>query len=620
MQEGPQSTKAILRSAIVAGLCAAYLIAMGAEPTSHADTARDILLARDGLATGVYQGCASSFGTFRQGALWVRAIAASLVMGLGPVGQHFAIALWLIAGVTAFDHMVRKHFGSAIDWRSTAIFFALTILAVGYPNLWNPTIASFAVVLLTWALLEVATRGSHVSAVAAGAALALCAEASWSAFMMAPVVGLAVVVACIRPLLGLVGAAIGCLIPSLAWSYPTWVVNSQALLRESWQLPFVAVGGLLGLISGLAMRRRWGALPVESRRRWMIGSMVVSIAALTLAASLLANRLLISPQYLFTALPSAVILTSLALSTGAGTPRRGSVASAITLTILAIPITAAWVWYFGISGGASIPNYSMREAKILADHFYGAGFSFHDVQRHLRGPDSLALMYSIAAYAPDASPQPTRDLADVRVLAGVDRSTLAALPNGVIQRVDLGRRRTARLVPIDGWIGLAPSRVCYSAIEPQTLECAEVPNPSVPISGSFSDLIFPSFPGIYDAYRRFTERVPGQVPTVRWELPINVRGTDSARHVQLASIIAPPWRIERVKGVAFRGRLPSRSVVIERGGGVSGQLVVSAKVTPNREYPPEILETRPQEVAIRRIVEQLPPAGPFICSALDTCP
>ncbi len=199
-----------LRAALVAAMAGAYLLAMGVEPTSHTDTARDILLARDGLLSGVYHGCDSSFGTFRQGALWVRFLALTWALGLGPIFQHLAIAGWLVLGVCLFDRFVRKHFGEEIGFPSTAMFLALIVLAVGYPNLWNPTIASLGVVLLTWSLLEVATCGSIWSACASGISLVLTAEASWSAFLVGPIVALTTAMSCRTPLRALVlGGASG---------------------------------------------------------------------------------------------------------------------------------------------------------------------------------------------------------------------------------------------------------------------------------------------------------------------------------------------------------------------------------------------------------------------------
>ena len=84
----------------------------------------------------------------------------------------------------------------------------------------------------------------------------------------------------------------------------------------------------------------------------------------------------------------------------------------------------------------------------------------------------------------------------------------------------------------------------------------------------------------------------------------------------------PPWRIERVEGVAYRGTLPARHVVLERSGARSGRLVLAAMPSTMtlKDYPPDFLETRPEEAALRRSLQRLPPLGRRACEPNGTCP
>src|SRR5207249_11448883 len=109
--------------------------------------------------------------------------------------------------------------------------------------------------------------------------------------------------------------------------------------------------------------------------------------------------LLFSPQYYLAALPALAILLGLGLRRIRVTSALGAMlATAIPVALLLLPLAAAVFWRFGVAAGAaSVPAYSMREAEILAAGFWNAGYSFSDVQRHLRGPASLGL---IAAMAP----------------------------------------------------------------------------------------------------------------------------------------------------------------------------------------------------------------------------
>jgi hypothetical protein len=264
----------------------------------------------------------------------------------------------------------------------------------------------------------------------------------------------------------------------------------------------------------------------------------------------------------------------------------------------------------------------MREASVLARHLFDAGLSFSDIQRHLRGPDSIDLMYSIAPFTPDPAGTNEPHLQNLRVFAFAKSKRPADRVPASGREVDLGRGRQVWIIPIDGWVGLAPSRVCFSSpTRAATAECAEFDGPSIAQHGRFRDLAFPSFPGAHDAFVRLTQTLGhGDAIEVTWELPIDLRGADAERHVQLASIIGPPWVIERVDGVGHRGALPARSVILDRSAALSGRLLVASKSVPHREYPPEILETRANETELRRSLAQLPPLGPYICAVLDTCP
>ncbi len=110
-----------------------------------------------------------------------------------------------------------------------------------------------------------------------------------------------------------------------------------------------------------------------------------------------------------------------------------------------------------------------------------------------------------------------------------------------------------------------------------------------------------------------------------WELPVEIHGDDAERYFDVVGVISPPWVIEGVEGIGHRGELPSRHVVLDRSGGSSGRLVLAAQVAPwqaggGQDYPPDFLETRADEAALRRSLQQLPPLGRRICDLLGTCP
>jgi hypothetical protein len=623
----------IVRALAVASLTAAYLIAMGVEPPAHKDTARDMLLGRDGTEFGIFDGCEAAFGGFRQGVLWPRLLALTMSLGLGPAGQHAIMAALLAASICLFDRTVLDHFGEDMGWTPTAMYLPLVVVAAGYPNLWNPILAPLPVALLLLALLQLATHGTIGAACASGVSLATAAEGHPASLLIAPVIVLLSLMSCQRPILALTLAALSGVVPSLAFSYTTWVFDGRALLQESWYIPLLAIALVFGLILANTFRRRWLALAVERRRRWLLLVMVGCVGSQAVAASILSGRILLSPQYYLTVLPALVILAGLVIRRMRREVDPGRfrivMLNGIPAAFLSVPLAGAMVWRFGVSSGdASVPAYSMRESEILARHFWTSGYSFPDVQRHLRGPDSLLLFTAIAPFAPGPQTSVDRPMPDLRVLKfGDGHGPGKELPVGG-DEVDLGRRRHAWVLPLDGWVGIAPSRLCFTSLErADASRCAEVSSSSIDFRGRYRDLAYPAFPGLHRALEEFRTMVPVSRMKVTWELPVVTRGEDAERYFDVAGVVGPAWVVGRVDGVGHRGELPSRHVVLDRTGATSGHIVLSTlamtsdgPIRTGEDYPPDFLETRTDEAVLRESITRLPPLGHFMCTLLDTCP
>jgi hypothetical protein len=614
------------RALAVVALTGAYLAAMGLEPTIHKDSARDMLLARDGLAFGAFDGCSAAFGDFRQGVLWIRFLALTFAAGLGPVGQHAILASLLVLSVCLLDRGALDHFGDAIGWAPAALFFALVLVATGYPNLWNPLFAPLGIVCLTLGLLQVVTHGSTRAACASAASLALAAEGHPAALLTAPVVVAALCMSCRRPVRALLLSIVSGVVPSFAVSSSSWLHNGQAMLREAWYVPLMAAALAGAVVGAWGVRGAWLALPVDRRRRWLLAMIVLSVLVQAAAASILSHRVLFSPQYYLAMLPALAILGGLGLWRIRASAIFGGwgrvVATAIVTVLLLVPLAVAAIWRFGISSRtASMPNYSMREAEILACSFWKAGYSFPDVQRHARGPDGFGLMASMAPFAPSPNGSVERPMEDLRILAFADGyEPDGGLPAGG-RSVNLGYGRTAWILPLDGWVRLAPARVCFAALAGAGVPvCTDVATSSIAYRGRYNDLAFPALPGVHDARMQFRDAFRSATMKTTWELPIDIHGDDAERYVELVGVIGAPWVIERVEGVGHRGELPSRHVVLDRSGSTSGRMILASARAPWQDYPPDFLETRPGEAALRHSIERLPPLGHRICALLGTCP
>ena len=212
-------------------------------------------------------------------------------------------------------------------------------------------------------------------------------------------------------------------------------------------------------------------------------------------------------------------------------------------------------------------------------------------------------------------------MADLRVLAFSERNR----PDGPIpadgEEVDLGWGRRAWILPLDGWVRLAPSRACFgdSATVASEADCVDVDSASIGYTGRYRDLYDRSFP----ALRKARERMDGRSrEDFKWELPIEITGEDDERHFDIVGLIGvAPWTIERVEGVSYRGDLPARHVVLERSENRSGRLVLAAAPSGMtlKQYPPDFLETRPAEGPLRRSLQRLPPLGHLVCESLGVC-
>jgi hypothetical protein len=193
------------------------------------------------------------------------------------------------------------------------------------------------------------------------------------------------------------------------------------------------------------------------------------------------------------------------------------------------------------------------------------------------------------------------------------------------EELDLGRGRRAWILPLDGWVRLAPSRACFAPerATANDADCVDIESDSIGYTGRYRDLYDRTFPAFRAALRDASRAAAPAGRRHTWVLPIEITGSDPERHVDIVGLVGvAPWRIERVEGVAYRGKLPARHVVLERGGRSSGRLVLAAAPSQMslKEYPPDFLETRPEEAALRRSLRRLPPLGHRICESVGTCP
>ena len=254
--------RGIVRAVCIAMLTVAYMGAVGGEMPVYNDTTQDMLLARDGVAFGTFAGgSTTTFPGIRMGELWVRILAFTFALGLGPVTQQ-AIAM-VLAGlsIALFDRAIRRYFGDDIGWAPVAVLLPLMLVSIFYPIATQGYLGAPALVSSTLALLYVTTSGSTLAACVAGASLAFGAELHPVMLLGVPVFVVTVAMSCRQPALALPLAIASGIAAALAMSFHGWIGNAQT--HPSQRLVRAAGGERAG---GRARDRRVRTAPVAGTR------------------------------------------------------------------------------------------------------------------------------------------------------------------------------------------------------------------------------------------------------------------------------------------------------------------------------------------------------------------
>jgi len=614
--------RGISRGLWVALLTAIYMIAVGGWMPVYNETTEDMLLGRDGMEFGIFNGgCGTTFPGIRQPELFTRFLAATFAIGLGPVGQQVIMILITALSLALFDRAARKHFGEDIGWVPAAVLLPIMLIVFVYPIATPGYLCPPTLVASTLGLLYLATTGTTRAACICGVGVAFAGEFHVIGLLGVPVFVMTLFLACRQPIRGPLLGIASAIAAALLMSFNGWVNNAKTILRHP-EVVALATGALIVVaLIGIRWRPSWQKLDIGQRRRFLLLGIVGLVAAEVMAGAVITRKTAM-PHYFLFAFPALAILVGLGLRRLRAHGAAGRIAAlAIPVLLLATHLSFGAVWRFGMSTGTvSLPDYSMREAEILARHLWAKGYTFPDVQRHLRGPQSLDLMGALSVFAPSPDGPFERPMADVRVVAFAERNR----PDGAVpasgEEVDFGLGRRAWILPLDSWVRLAPSRVCFEATAERKPDCVEIESASIGYGGTFRDLRDRSFPALGEARSAI---VDGFSRSFTWELPVEITGEDPERHIDIVGLVGvAPWMIARVEGVAYRGDLPARHVIIERSGGRSGRIVLTPAPSrlPLREYPPDFLETRPGETALRESIRRLPPLGRFVCESVGTCP
>ena len=202
---GPIARGAALEALIVAVVVVVWL-QIRVDPPAHGDTAIDVALARDCIATrgaSCFGHAASAIGLV-QGQTFTYALAVWLALGLSMRALCFVAACVDGAAIGLLHHATSRRFGG-VAWVVSAGVAPLAVSMTGYPTIWNPSWFLLALAAAFLATLAMAGGSGIWSASVAGMALALGTE---SHVLFATVVGVGVVIALVTGRRGITAATV----------------------------------------------------------------------------------------------------------------------------------------------------------------------------------------------------------------------------------------------------------------------------------------------------------------------------------------------------------------------------------------------------------------------------
>ena len=593
---------------IAAGLALVTALAVLCEVpdfSMHRDTTRDLLLARDCAGAKGCVGATTSLAPLRQHVGWVRLLAAGQLLGMSPLAVYRVLAALSVMCLPAFFLFARRFISRPAALAGAAVFFIFAYATAELPTLWNPTLLPLATVVLFWGLGEVALKGHWTSSCLTAVGLVLVIETHVANFVLVPLAFIAIA-SCSRPLGPALLAATATLLGlELA-------LSSDAVLKNLELAGRMGPAAAFGLAAALALAARWRhriATWAPSTRAVVVFATVCAAVAGGLWLGSLVSGHPVAIRYGAAVVPGASLLVLWLADRNlrhSGVVLRNAIWVAVGIAGGALTSTAAAsTKQPGIRG----PVYTMGELQDLDRALTARGYADLGTRlRRVRAMEAWALYEGLAILAPSPEVGPAANMPDLRLLLVSDRT--ATTPPRGWRRVALGGERDAWLSPIEGWLQLDRASVCREGGE-----CLELTSQVWAAYGTnpkqHSRFAYSSFKRIEAWLRK-----AGAARRYYFRVPIEVRGTDELRHVELLPHRLNPLRVRRVHGVAYRGQLGTPCLTLTRDGAPSGVLEIDITETDDGGHdlnPPQALETRASE---QRIREEM---GPYSHYPLRRC-
>jgi hypothetical protein len=515
------SKHAVLRVGTVACLSFVYVWLSGPAPPIQADSIHDYSFVRL-CAEG--HGClahGTSIQGLQQGRLLLVMLAGLLRLGLSPQAHHLVFIALTVAGIVMLAELARSLAGARAGLAVAGLAAWALPMAADHPLLWNPTLATAPLALVTVSCVQLA-RTEH-RGWAVGIALGLVGAYHGHIVHLVAWPVASVLVGAVTQDRGarwlvVAGPSLGL----LAFDAKVFIANLQTLLGSliGWLLILTIV---LAVVVGAALRPRWLQL-AEDRRglvalAWFGGAI---FAVIGLGAVL--GDLPFEARYVGAAIPALVVL-AVAL------PERVDARAGLVASVLA-GVIAAWQL-----GARLTEDRSWTYADVVtidAALREQTGTSLTQLGPWIRAPDGQDLVNAARTFGPEVAGRAT-DGTTIQILA---------LPGSAC--AELTAFESWRCVELDWKRSAAWSRDEAPWIDPERFEaCAEFgAEPAACVTVEVDDPNYEHAMGT-PRFVQFEQVRAGEAPT-RWIQQLHIRATAGDARLLL---LAQGWRLREIEGL-----------------------------------------------------------------------
>ncbi len=587
----PLARAALLESLIVAAIVVIWL-QIDADAPAHPDSAIDVALARDCIASGG-SSClghtASAIGLL-QGQGFTYALAAWLFLGFSMRELCFVAACVHGATIGIVHHALARRFGG-VAWVVSAIVAGLGVQMTSYPIIWNPTWFVLPLTIAFLCMLAVASGSGIWSAFVGGVAFAIGSE---SHLLFGPFIAVAAGIALLtapRPIVAATVLLGSFVLTEMVISPQSSTINANILC--AWIGARAVPAAVLALVLAASVPvQAWVRRATRDRPDWRESAAVL----VWLATGAVVMGLI---------LPWAVSRPPQVRYYGLAFP--------------AIAYAAAW-----LLDAATLHTRSAR-VRVVAVAVFAAVFANRMLSAHFASSEwSMDDGKGVAAAAGLVDASALDVLLDVRAMpaASLEQVTAAfggsAVPPSFPPRIVRVTRPRPDAEPPEGWtrIHLARGDAFASEIDVWTRpEEAEV-CPDLPALGPCITLTRDDFSQVAQSGGTFLHRVFGLriartatriaewtqrgAQSLSWTIPVRAAGPDVRREIvfydtgeHVAAIDGTAWTA-RSDGVAMVERPPQGSVA-----SITVRTPIAGKYEAG--LPPMPIEFRDGETAVVRI-------------------